>query len=319
VARTIESIMTKEIVSVEPTLHIEDALKRMRSDRVSCVIVCEKGIPVGIISERDVVAIAASPLSARQTGLTTGDFMSSPVTTVRATDTLDEVVVEAEQAQIRHLAVVHADGLLAGLVTQSDLLRAYASQMEALVAERTAQLSEANQKLELLSRQDGLLGIGNRRAMDDNLAQVHEVATRYLRPYSLVLCDVDHFKAYNDRYGHLAGDDVLQRLADRIVEISRSVDQVYRYGGEEILVLLPETPCGSGASLAQRICDAVSGLAIPHEESPHGVVTLSCGVAGLSATGVGPETWQDVVRSADEALYRAKSAGRNRVESAESG
>ena len=316
--RLIESIMTKEIVSVEPSLPIQESLGRMRAGRLSCVVVCEGTVPVGMISERDVVAIAASPLSAKQTGLTAGDFMSSPVTTVNATDSLEDVVTEAELAGIRHLPVVDEEGQLVGLVTQSDLLRAYNSQMEALIAERTAQLTEANQKLEALSRQDGLLGIGNRRAMDDNLAQTHHVSSRYRRPYAIVLCDVDYFKAYNDKYGHLAGDDILRRVASQIVESSRGVDRVYRYGGEEILVLLPETPVHFGSSLAQRVCDAVCELAIPHEGSSHGVVTLSCGVAGIGPTGVGPVEWEEVVALADKALYRAKGEGRNRVVTCES-
>ena len=317
-ARLIESIMTKEVVSVEPSLPIQESLGKMRADRLSCVVVCDGTLPIGMISERDVVAIAGSPLSAEQAGLTAGDFMSSPVTTVNATDSLEEVVAEADQAGIRHFPVVDDEGQLVGLVTQSDLLRAYNSQMEALIAERTAQLTEANQKLEALSRRDGLLGIGNRRAMDDTLAQTHQVASRYRRPYAIVLCDVDYFKAYNDKYGHLAGDDILRRVASCIVEISRAVDQVYRYGGEEILVLLPETPVHSGSSLGQRLCDAVHALAIPHEGSPHGVVTLSCGVAGIGPTGVGPEAWERVVEIADKALYRAKQEGRNRVVCTES-
>lgn len=311
--------MTKDVVSVEPKLCIEEVLRQMRQHRLSCILVCEENIPVGMISERDVVAIAASPLSAKQTGLTAGDFMSSPVTTVVVTETLDRAVEEAEQSKIRHLPVVDDEGRLVGLVTQTDLLRAYTSHMEALVAERTAQLSEANEKLELLSCQDGLLGIGNRRAMDDNLAQVHQLASRYRRPYSIVLSDVDHFKLYNDRYGHLAGDEVLKQVARRIVETSRSVDRVYRYGGEEILVILPETPVAAAPSLAKRICTSARDLGIPHEASSYGIVTLSCGVAGLDEAEIGPARWQDVLALADEALYRAKRNGRNRVGSGRHG
>lgn len=308
----IESIMTLKVVSVEPDTPILEVVARMHAQRFSCIVVCVENLPVGIVSERDVVAIAASPLSTAQTGMTAGDFMSAPVTTIETTATVDDAIEKIQQARIRHLPVVDARGQLVGLVTQTDIVRAYRTHMEAIVAERTAQLAEANKELEALSREDGLLGIGNRRAMEESLAQFYELAIRYGRPYSIVLCDVDYFKPYNDRYGHPAGDQILKRLTRQIEQTVRGVDQLYRYGGEELLLILPETQLSGGAITAHRICIAIHELAIPHEDSCHGVVTISCGLAGLpGASGV--RSWLDLVKCADQALYRAKREGRNRV------
>lgn len=307
---TIDSIMTRKVVSVAPATPITEVVGQMRTQRASCIVVCVEGAPVGVISERDVVAIAASPLSTAQTGLSAGDFMTSPVATVPASDSVETAVALAEKARVRHLPVVNDDGELVGLVTQTDLVRAYSAHMETLVAERTAQLSEANRKLEALSLSDGLLGVGNRRAMDASLGQLHEVAMRYTRPYSIALFDVDHFKPYNDHYGHLAGDQALKRVARCMERCVRTVDSIYRYGGEELLVVLPETPVPAAATMAQRGCVAVHEMALPHEQSSHGVVTVSCGLSGLpSKQSVG--SWRDLVEQADQALYRAKRGGRN--------
>ncbi len=131
-------------------------------------------------------------------------------------------------------------------------------------------------------------------------------------PYSVAISDVHLFKLYNDHYGHLAGDRVLKKIARRLVDVLRGADQVFRFGGEELLVLLPETVRVDAARAGERICEGVRSLEIPHEESPHGIVTVSCGVA--SATVEEPQwRWQGVIQLADEALYFAKRHGRDQI------
>ena len=165
--------------------------------------------------------------------------MSSPVTTIRSTDNLEDAASLAQSVSIRHLPVVDGDGRLLGVVAQSDLLSRRL--MQELVEERTVHLTTANKRLDKLARLDGLLGIGNRRWMEESLTRVHEQLQRENVPYSLALCDVDLFKLYNDHYGHLAGDRVLKKIAGRLVDVLRGADQVFRFGGEDLLVLLPET------------------------------------------------------------------------------
>lgn len=187
------------------------------------------------------------------------------------------------------------------------------SQLETLVEERTRELEEANAKLQRLSNTDGLTGIANRRSFDRILQQEWQRAQRSASPLALIMLDVDYFKLFNDRYGHLAGDDCLHALAQALRhELRRSGELVARYGGEEFVVLMPEGDLHAAEEAARRIQDAVRALAIPHADEPTGIVSFSLGVASLR-----PEIGQlpaDLLRLADTALYRAKSLGRNRIE-----
>ena len=125
------------------------------------------------------------------------------------------------------------------------------------------------------------------------------------------MIDIDHFKAYNDKYGHTAGDDVLGLVARRIQQETRPGDRLYRYGGEEFLVLLRDTGLKEGESIATRIACAITTLGLPHEgNQPWGVVTVSAGVAAIDPASTAAS---DCVGDADAALYRSKRSGRNTV------
>ena len=151
------------------------------------------------------------------------------------------------------------------------------------------------------ARHDALTGLGNRLRLEEDLEALAGRVERYGHAYCVALFDVDGFKGYNDGAGHLAGDDALRAVAGALREGIRSGDAVYRYGGEEFLVLLPEQSLEAATLAAERLRAAVEALAIPHPAG--GVVTVSAGVAaGLEA--------------ADQALYRAKEEGRNRVHAA---
>lgn len=134
---------------------------------------------------------------------------------------------------------------------------------------------------------------------------------RYGQTYCAVLCDIDCFKPYNDTYGHLAGDEVLRRVAGTIASHCRIGDVAYRYGGEEFLILLPEQSLETGIELANRLRRAVEELKIRHEaKDPPGVVTISAGVAALTEYH---ETADELLVEADTALYTVKEGGRNVV------
>ena len=164
------------------------------------------------------------------------------------------------------------------------------------------------------ARVDALTGIGNRRRLSEDLAALHARAARYGHTYGLAMFDVDRFKAYNDSAGHPAGDSVLRTVADTLVASLRSGDALYRYGGEEFVALLPEQTADSAAHAARRLRAAVEALAIPHPAGA--LVTVSVGVAALAS---GEETAEELIARADQALYKAKAAGRNLVELARTG
>jgi len=129
----------------------------------------------------------------------------------------------------------------------------------------------------------------------------------------MALLDVDHFKAYNDRYGHQAGDIVLQTVASELRKQARGGDALYRYGGEEFLCIFPEQSLETGSIAVERMRIGIQRLATAHEDTEAGVLTVSAGLAVLDAESRST-TAAEVLKEADEALYRAKQTGRNRVE-----
>jgi diguanylate cyclase (GGDEF)-like protein/PAS domain S-box-containing protein len=174
-------------------------------------------------------------------------------------------------------------------------------------------LTEANLELQQISQQDGLTGIANRRYFDEYLVREWRRASRSAQTLALILADVDHFKAYNDCYGHQAGDDCLRRIAAVLsAEVRRPADLLARYGGEELVAALPDTSLEGALLIAENMRIAVEMLAIPHAGSttaPH--VTLSLGVAAVVPTPDTLPMW--LIGAADKALYQAKAKGRNRV------
>lgn len=169
------------------------------------------------------------------------------------------------------------------------------------------QLNDANNLLSTQSRTDPLTGLANRLCLREDFAHL---ASRSDHGYCLILIDLDRFKDYNDDHGHQAGDLVLAQAADVINETARANDRSYRYGGEELLIVLRDQGPDAGLALAERHRVRVQGADLPHFlNHPHGVVTLSAGVAA-STPG---ETPEQVLRRADEAPYEAKANGRNQT------
>lgn len=168
-------------------------------------------------------------------------------------------------------------------------------------------------ELEQLSRIDGLTGIHNRRAFDDRLAHEWRRARREQSRLSLIMLDIDAFKRYNDHYGHQEGDACLKEVAAGIAEtFQRPGDFVARYGGEEFAIIIADEGEGHTVGQAERLRAHIESLALPHADSPTaGVVTISIGLAAMTPSEGGDES--ALIQRADEALYRAKEAGRNRV------
>ncbi len=177
-----------------------------------------------------------------------------------------------------------------------------------------AELAQVNVELLERSLTDELTGLGNRRRMEEDLGRTHARALRVERSYGIALFDIDHFKLFNDHYGHVAGDGALRDVAARMDLVIRAGECAYRYGGEEFLLLLQDCDLAHSIFAAsERVRQAVEDMALPHEARPSDppLVTLSGGVAlwtpGSSVTAL------DIVEQADEALFLAKEAGRNRV------
>jgi two-component system cell cycle response regulator len=192
-------------------------------------------------------------------------------------------------------------------------------QLRLIAADRVTalhrRLEDLHAELHTTARRDPLTGLSNRLQLQEDLAALADRVTRYGHRYSVALLDVDHFKPYNDLYGHPAGDTALRRVADVLARNSRAGDSWYRYGGEEFLCIFPEQAGDRAVRAIDRARIAIQDLRLPHRGNrEYGVLTVSAGVAEL--TGDSPDAVA-VLQQADEALYRAKARGRNTVVAAE--
>jgi len=197
------------------------------------------------------------------------------------------------------------DGAVIGMVAR------FKDITERKYAENT--LKEANERLERLSASDGLTGVANRRCFDQTIKREWTRLQRTKDFLSLIMCDVDFFKLFNDTYGHQRGDDCLKSVAKALQETARrGGDCVARYGGEEFAVIMPVTGGKSAIYIAEKIRQTVEKMAIAHSKSSvSAYVTLSLGVVTVVPDNQG--TPEALIKCADKALYLAKSSGRNRV------
>lgn len=246
--------------------------------------------------------------------------------------TLADLVIQNRTDEIRHLYPLHAKShpINANLSAESwcDMPRvgrrrylaadaspifddsgtmsAVVETLRDMTDEKLAQIA-----LEQLATRDGLTGLANRRCFDDTLHMEWARALRQQQPLSLLMVDVDNFKAYNDANGHLGGDECLKRIATAVASEMRANDLVARYGGEEFAVILPNQSLKGAAIVAERIRGRVEQLQLPNRLAPNGRITVSIGAATAIA---GPDNDASVlVATADAALYRAKHLGRNRI------
>ncbi|WP_218922611.1 GGDEF domain-containing protein [Rhodoferax sp. OV413] len=229
------------------------------------------------------------------------DELSQLVTGVNQLQSNLSDYLERQQRDEKEL-VAHRDHL-------ADLVRERTTELE----NTNTRLEDANALLDGLARTDPLTGLANRRHFDEVKQIEFRRALRTGQPLSLLVCDIDFFKRYNDRYGHAAGDQCLRAVAEAMqTSCARAGDLVARIGGEEFAILLPGIDAAHGAELASHLCKAVAALAIPHQDSEAAAhVTISVGLAQLDATQV--ERFDTLFDQADKALYQAKSQGRNQV------
>jgi diguanylate cyclase (GGDEF)-like protein len=320
----IKSFMTTLVKSVPPFTPLSDVIETMKNSPHSCLVITDNEIPVGIITERDIVRLVGGLVSdCLSLGQPVREVMSQPVVTIDANTSLLDALVIAKSKHVRHLPVDNAEGKLVGLVTQSDLVTAQFRnhEMQARILEReltdcTRELAELRRSLSKLSREDPLLEIGNLRAMEGDIRHMNAISSRYHRPYSVALFGVDYFRSFNEHYGRLSADAALQIISSHFREAIRAADRLYRCGSDEFLVLLPETLNDGAQALAERLMNEIVACGVPHEQHPMKVLTVSAGVSSRDQwmTDV---SWQDIVERASDALQQARKLGPNRVVSAQ--
>ncbi len=319
----IARFMNRQVLHGELETPLREVVRRMAAEAQSAFVVCEESVPVGVITERDIVVLLSRVFDGVDHAETRAcDIMTSPVHTLLETAPMGEVVRIMKERGFRRVPIVDDKNQLSGILNLTELqnatnaaLEQRGRDLEAAVRARTAELEAANAQLEELTRQDSLTGLLNRRAMSERIDELHAIARRHGNPYSVILLDIDHFKLYNDTLGHPAGDEVLRQMAASFRDAMRASDAVYRYGGEEFLILLPETDAHGAALVAERVRATVAGRAIPHPASPTARhVTVSMGFTDVTTHETAQQLpWTEIVSRADHALYRSKQSGRNRA------
>lgn len=327
--------MADRPIAVEGMEPVLTAIQIMARMEIGAIAVLDGRRVVGMFSERDVLGLFVSSHGV-DLDRPVRDFMTAPVVTAAPDDSLNGVLERMKEHGIRHMPIVK-DEVLVGMVSMRDLLRAYRHQMEGELADlrleldtlknradrsgtqRMRELQEEIRHLRSLTLKDGLTGLYNTRYFNQRLSEEIAGAGRTQGCVSLVFGDLDLFKGVNDRYGHRCGDEVLKRVAGlltravdgaELVSRLRKSDIVARYGGEEFVIIMPNADKAGALAAAERIRQNVQDTEF-HWESKVFHVTISLGVAEYPGDATDEES---LIRRADEAMYRAKKSGRNRVE-----
>jgi diguanylate cyclase (GGDEF)-like protein/PAS domain S-box-containing protein len=223
-----------------------------------------------------------------------------------------------ELGSIRHqVRVVCGDGSLKWAETSAqNQLGAMNKMHTILVIRDVSERKRLEEQLEDLARKDGLTGLANRRSFDEMLVKTWRQTLRQGSEMALLLLDIDHFKQFNDLYGHQAGDDCLRTVAAAVAVFARRPDDLAcRYGGEEFAIVLGGVAPDVAVGLAEEVRSAIASLRVPHERSSGGFLTVSIGVAtAVARIGGSVRMPESLLQAADHALYKAKAGGRDRVE-----
>lgn len=313
-------IMTPEVHTILPNAPIRDLARLMQRSGSPCVLVVENGSLAGIVTQRDMIKMLAHVLDdTRRWSQPIRLYMSQPVHCLPRSATLNDAQRIFDLQSFNHIPVVSADGRPVGLLSRERLSEAQRAVLEKernaierQVYTRSRELQKANRQLQALALEDSLLKIGNRRALEIDAQSMHMNAVRHDHPYSLALLDVDYFKRYNDHYGHCAGDHALIAIVDCLKDSLRRGDRLYRYGGEELLLMMPETSQAEAIEAVWRVVKNLYQLNMEHRASPYGRLTISGGVSTYTTLSASL-SWLDILEQADTYLYEAKGRGRNCV------
>jgi len=303
----IKSIMVPATINASPESNFKQLLNQMLVNNHSCGLIGYGNKLHGMVVARDIMLMCQQSFNNESRfpspELTVADVMHSKPFCLHQDTSVYEALVTAKVNQLKNLPVVDDDDNLVGIISQTELLNTYIDLMDLDQA-----LRKTNKKLETLALEDALMKIGSRHAMEIDLKYKQAEAKRNKSSYAIALIDVDFFKNYNDHYGHQLGDKALQSVAKIIKKVKRKSDRVYRYGGEEILMIMNDIELEGATLAAERIRAAIEQAGIEHLGSKLNVLTVSIGLCSQKAG-----SWKDMVKAADVALYQAKQEGRNRV------
>ncbi|QOP40622.1 GGDEF domain-containing protein [Sulfurimonas marina] len=308
---TIEDFLrlTRRVRWINKEMSTSDVLSHMYTGENDSVIIVEEQKPIGILTTKDVVQLIKHNADL---DLPIKAYMNSPVESIHKRTSIREALEFVKAKHYKRLIVVDDEGRLSGIITQKELILLTYNRWALVMKEHQEELQEINsilkaqnQEYELLASIDPLTKLYNRYKFKQLFNSSLETMLQRAGVMSLVLLDIDFFKKVNDQYGHNVGDDVLQKISELLKNETREVDIVCRWGGEEFTILFPTVDLEQACTIAEKIRGKIEQLEIDKV----GHVTASFGVAEVS----GKVFLEDVVAKADDALYKAKSSGRNKV------
>jgi diguanylate cyclase (GGDEF)-like protein len=322
----VSEVMATNVLRGRPEDMLLASIQSMAQRKVSCIVITDPitEFPIGIITERDISRLHAQSIDLA--AVPVGDVMTHPLRTMQPEDSLWVVHEQMQAIKVRRLVISYPTGELAGIVTQTQMLKMMdpveiyqvMGQMQATIDRQVGdlqrlnrELATSNRELESLATIDELTQVSNRRYFNLSLRNIWRRLSYGNSAVAMLLVDVDHFKRYNDAYGHIAGDRCLLEIAQVLQGMVRqSYDLLARYGGEEFVIILPDTDLAGAARLAQSMVARITQHRIPHTDSPTSDwVTVSIGACALRPSrGYAAEF---LIQCTDQALYQAKANGRN--------
>ena len=286
-----------------------DVLKLMNMEGFESIIVYEETSAVGIITNKDVVTILDNGVDLENP---IGMYMSKPLQTINEHTSIKYALEYIQEKNFKRIIVSNDNNAVIGQISQSELLAKVYSKWADNLHKNDSELKGLNKileqkadKFEQMAQIDRLTGIVNRNKFEQIVLIEIDRYKRYKEEFSLVFFDIDYFKKVNDKYGHLTGDVILQEVSTVVKSLTRTVDVLARWGGEEFVVVLPKTKQSDAVIAAQKYCDGVAS----HIFTTINQLTCSFGVASFQEG----DTITSIIHRADEAMYQAKKSGRNQV------
>ncbi|MEA3553045.1 MAG: diguanylate cyclase [Campylobacterota bacterium] len=301
--------MNKHIQKTSQDTISSEVLKNMADNKYDCIVIINNDLPIGILTTKDVMELIKS---SHNLNTPISNYMSSPIETINEDASIKEAINFMKEKHFKRIVVTNSKNVLTGLILQRELISLSYSKWSVLMREYSSELSEINnllekktKKYEKMASTDQLTGLYNRYKFTELFHSEFHTMEQRENSMCVMMIDIDYFKTVNDKYGHNIGDSVLLQTSNILLKHFRNVDVVSRWGGEEFIILLPTATIENGKKIAEKIRESLS----LYDMGKGLKITASFGITEVK---VG-DCLEMAIKRADDALYEAKSSGRNCV------
>ena len=298
--RLIDLIPAKHIHYITPQMPTKEGIELLDNDIEAALIIIDKKRAKGIFTPYDTLKLLALGADLNRP---ISEYMSSPLKTLPQEATVADAFEFLQKNRFKRVIVTNNEGEVVGVMNQTQILQLLHNKWLEMVRTHANKIDSLQKKAHI----DPLTGAYNRYKLDETIRQEEKRLSRNtnLPPYSIIICDIDDFKKINDSYGHLLGDEILKAFANRIKSNIREYDMLFRWGGEEFVIFLPQTSCKEAIKVAHKLQKII-------EQNPINDIAVTCSF-GVSGKKDRKEEINEIFKRADEALYKAKKSGKNCV------